>query len=401
MKYSLRMLRNIAIVLFFISALSVSGKADTIPSGFSQSLEWHLGADVGGGWVTGTSAYLRGDNPLGRRIDSSMSGDIRADFSFSPSTREGMLYKGLYQGLGIGANSFFSNSLLGSPVSAYVYQGAEIVRFNHRLWLGYEWQFGAAFGWRHKADPDDTSFKPVITPVTAHMGLMLKLHYSMTTRWQLSVGLSARHFSNGNTSIPNTGVNTLGASVGLAYTLTPSDDTRLGSVDFADNAEKRIWHFDITAFGTWRKRIVSVGELPEYELCPGKFGVLGLQLSPMRTLNRWIAVGPSLDLKWDESGGLTPYWVEGTHGDEMKFIRPPFSKQLSAGLSAHAELTMPIFSVNAGLGYDLFCPKGDVRFYQSLALKMFVSKSIFLNVGYRLGDFSVPQNLMLGLGVRL
>ena len=70
-------------------------------------------------------------------------------------------------------------------------------------------------------------------------------------------------------------------------------------------------------------------------------------------------------------------------------------------MSAHAELTMPIFSVNAGVGYDFVCPQGNQRFYQSLSLKTFVSRRLFLNVGYRLGNFKYPQNLMLGIGVRL
>lgn len=118
-------------------------------------------------------------------------------------------------------------------------------------------------------------------------------------------------------------------------------------------------------------------------------------------LNRWVAVGAAVDLQWDESAGLAPYWVEGSQDENIKFTRPPFGKQISAGLSAHAELTMPIFSINVGLGRDIFNPKGNKSFYQSLTLKTFVSRSLFLNVGYRLGNFKDPQNLMLGVGVRL
>lgn len=62
---------------------------------------------------------------------------------------------------------------------------------------------------------------------------------------------------------------------------------------------------------------------------------------------------------------------------------------------------MPIFAVNVGLGYDFLNPKGNKRFYQSLTLKTFITRNIFLNVGYRLGNFKDPQNLMLGVGVRL
>ena len=62
---------------------------------------------------------------------------------------------------------------------------------------------------------------------------------------------------------------------------------------------------------------------------------------------------------------------------------------------------MPIFCINAGLGYNILSPKGDKRFYQSLTLKTFITRSVFINVGYRLGNFKDPQNLMLGAGVRL
>ncbi len=388
-------------MLLSLTAIFPVIKADTIPSGFSLPLEWRIAAEVSGAWVPGSNEYLRGMNALGRRIDSSFSGAVRAGFSFNPSSREGMLYDGLYQGIGIGVNSFFVNSMLGTPVSAYAYQGAPIYRFTSRLWLGYEWQFGAAFGWHYHDNPDDESFKPVSTPVTAHMGLGVKLHYSVSERWQLSLGIDAHHFSNGNTSIPNAGINSLGASVEIAYTLNPSRKSPAADAAAVAEADRKHWSYDITPFGAWRKRVVTVGEPAEPSLVPGKFGVLGIQLSPMFHFNRWVAVGPALDAQWDESAGLEPYWVQGTYYENIKFVRPPFGRQLSTGLSAHAELTMPIFSVNAGLGYDFISPKGNKRFYQSLTLKAFVTKNVFLNIGYRLGDFSVPQNLMLGIGVRI
>lgn len=52
------------------------------------------------------------------------------------------------------------------------------------------------------------------------------------------------------------------------------------------------------------------------------------------------------------------------------------------------------------MGYDIVNPKGDKAFYQSLTLKTFITRHIFINTGYRLGSFKDPQNLMLGVGVR-
>lgn len=375
-------------------------QSDTVSCGFARPFTWRVGIELNPAFVPGTNAFLRGDNPEQEKVNTGFGGDIRADFSFARNTREGILYPGLYQGLGIGVNSYFAGSLLGTPVSAYVYQGAPIVNFSNRLSLGYEWQFGAAFGWQHYDELTAADNGAVSTSVTAHMGVSLKLYYKLSERWQLSVGAVGRHFSNGNTSWPNAGVNTLGGSIGVAYVFgNRGESTELATRELIADADRGRWFYDIMAYGAWRKHTVVVGG--EAELCPGRFGVVGLQLAPMRTLNRFVAVGAALDMQWDEGAGLAPYWVEGSTGDNIHFYRPPFGRQLNVGLSAHAELTMPIFAVNVGLGYDFVSPDDEKRFYQSLALKTFVTDKLFLNVGYRLGSFKTPQNLMLGIGIRL
>lgn len=367
-----------------------------------MSPQCSVGIEASPAWVPGTSGFLKGDNPEEKRINGGFSGGLRADFSFNPSTREGILYRGLYQGIGVGASTFFSSRLFGTPVSVYAYQGAPIARFSDRVWLGYEWQFGAAFGWKNfdAQTPDNNAV--ISTPVTAHMGIGLKLHYTLSERWKMTCGVAARHYSNGNTSWPNKGLNSLGATVGIEYLLNPCRETpAIRDTGIFEEADRGRWLYDIMAYGAWRKRVVNIGDPAEPQLCPGKFGIFGLQLSPLRRLNRWVSIGPSLDLQWDESAGLSPYWVEGTTGDMIRFVRPPFGKQLSVGVSVRAELTMPIFSLNGGIGFNVVNPKGDRVFYQSLNLKTFITKNIYINTGYSLGKFQDPRNLMLGVGFRL
>ncbi|MDE7346490.1 MAG: acyloxyacyl hydrolase [Muribaculaceae bacterium] len=396
-------MNRIAITIISVFLCACSGLAsDSIPSGFSRIPEWRVGIEAYPAWVPGTSGFLKGDNPEEKRINRGFSGGFRADFSFNPSTREGILYRGLYQGIGVGASTYFSSRLFGTPVSVYAYQGAPIARFSDRVWLGYEWQFGAAFGWKHfnQQTPDNNAV--ISTSVTAHMGIGLKLHYTLSERWAMTVGVAARHYSNGNTSWPNKGLNSLGATVGIEYLLNPCRETPpICNDGIFEEVDRGRWLFDLMAYGAWRKRVVNIGDPMEPQLCPGKFGVLGLQLSPLRRINRWVSIGPSLDVQWDESAGLFPYWVEGTTGDMIRFVHPSFGKQLSVGVSAHAELTMPIFTLNGGLGYDFINPKGDRAFYQTLSLKTFITRNIYINTGYSLRNFKDPRNLMLGVGFRL
>lgn len=391
--------KTIALAAFILGTLTVS--ADSIPTGFALPPQWRIGIESTPATVPGTNSFLKGQNAGETRINTSLSGDIRADFTYNPGTRTGMLYRDVYQGIGLGIRTFFADKELGTPVSAYVYQGAPIVRFGRRLHLGYEWQFGAAFGWKHY-DTDNAADNAAIgTSVTAHMGLSLKVHYALASRWMLSIGATANHFSNGNTAYPNGGVNTIGVTAGIAYTLNPQTEYRPAPAELTEEADRGKWFCDITAFGATRVRIVNVGDPAEPQLCPGHFGVAGLQVAPMRRLNRMFAVGAALDAQWDESAGIEPYWVEGSSDNDIKFYRPPFGKQINIGLSAHAELIMPIFSVNIGVGYDFISPAGDKAFYQMLTLKTFVTDRLYLNTGYRLSAFKNPQNLMLGIGLRI
>ena len=146
----------------------------------------------------------------------------------------------------------------------------------------------------------------------------------------------------------NAGVNTVGLSVGFDYILNPQPKNSGKYEQLEEEADKGRWMYDVMVYGAWRKSVVSVGDPAEAQLCPGKFGVVGMQFSPCVKFNRWVAVDsaarPSMGR---ECLSIAPYWVEGTHDEYLKFERPPLGKQISLGISAHAELTMPIFSVNA------------------------------------------------------
>lgn len=210
-----------ALCLSLGAALIATAANDSIPSGFSRPLNWRVGVEAAGAFVPGTNDFLRGDNPERKNVSASLSGAVRADFTFGHGTKERLVYKDVYQGVALGAESYFANSLLGTPVEAYVYQGAPIMRLGSRLNLAYEWRFGAALGWKHyeKGMSDDNEV--IGTSTTAMMGVGLKINYAISHRWHLSAGLQAVHFSNGNTSWPNSGVNTVGASISVSYLLSP------------------------------------------------------------------------------------------------------------------------------------------------------------------------------------
>ena len=410
-------MRNLLIIIIILATAVGPTRAD-------DHLLWRLGAEAAMGGVPRTNGFLRGDNPLSTPIGSTGALALRADFAFSPASRLGRLYPGLRQGIGLELRTFNCHDILGRPASLYIYQGAPFARLADDLTLGYEWQFGAAFGW-HRSNLTHY-LPPVSTRLTAHMALALKFTYRLSPALDLIIGPTVSHYSNGNTAYPNGGVNTVGLAMGIAWHLPASRrasaESTLGAHVGVRNAvveeaynkapgqtvenkkegqkiERRLWATEIIAYGAWRKRPISIDD--EAQMIPGHFGVAGLQVAEIRQLGRWFGAGAALTAQYDESSGLGRHWVEGTVGDNIKFTRPPVREQLSLGLSLHGELTAAIFTVSAGLGVDLIRPRAANRFFQSLALKTFLTPRLFLHTGYRIGDFRNPQNLMLGLGVRL
>lgn len=383
-----------------LGAAAADEDADTCRG--TGSIVSHLGLDMRGSYVGSSTSPLRDagsfDGTDEKVLHSAMSAHLKYAFSYAPSTRIGRLYPGAYQGVGLSVMSFADNSRIGTPVGVYLFQGAPVVRLAQRLTLDYEWNFGASFGWKKYSEDRPTANLIVGSPINAYINLGLMLHYRLAPQWAIAAGIDLTHWSNGNTAWPNPGVNAIGARAGLIY----SFNGRTSSQTLADvrDVEPVRPHFsyDIVAYGAARKRMTWING--EAELLPGRFGVAGLNFAPMYNFNRFFRAGLSADVQYDESSGLSRYWVDGTFGDDIKFRRPPFFHQVSLGFSARGELVMPIFSINAGIGYNVLGNSDTRNFYQVLALKIDIWHSCFLHIGYQLNSFHNPNNLMIGVGYR-
>ena len=317
-------------------------------------------------------------------------------FSFSPSSRQGRLYPGAWQGIGTSLNFLGNMREIGMPVSIYAFQGAPVCKLNDRLSLYYEWNFGASFGWR-KCD-GVTAYSNLIvgSDVNACININVGLRWKFSDRYALTAGIDLTHFSNGNTSFPNPGVNMAGIKVGVARSFGP-DTKESGCLPEPDSIRFRKGvRLDVTAYGAWRKRVYRGGDTPV--LLNGHFAVAGIDLAPMWRMSKIFRTGPSLDFQWDESTDLRRHYAYGTTSDDICFYSRPFFKQVCIGVSGRAELVMPIFSVNVGIGYNFIGPEETRASYELANLKVRLTERLFLNVGYQLLNFQKQNNLMLGLG---
>lgn len=365
----------------------------------------YVGLDIRPGYVFPTHYFFKGDNAAGKAISSTFAAHVKYGFKFGRGTRLGRLYPHAVQGVGISYNTFFNQREVGSPIALYIFQTSRIASLSRRLSLDYEWNFGASFGWK-KYNEDTNPYNTAIgSTVNAYMSVGLLLDWRIAPNTSLRAGVTVSHYSNGNTEYPNAGANTVGATIGVTRSFGGDKDNELDYSTPSATAQepfKRHVSYDIVAYWAMRKRAVYPPDGTP-GMAPGKFAVAGLNFTPLYNFNKNLRAGLSLDMQYDESANLAGHVAgDGSIDEDVKFYRQPFSERISVGLSARVEFVMPIFSINAGVGRNIIYKGSDTdSFYQILALKADITRNFFLHIGYELNKFKDPNNLMLGIGVRL
>ncbi|WP_337626239.1 acyloxyacyl hydrolase [Phocaeicola sp.] len=384
---------------FFCIGETLAGHAE--PDSLTHHPIHHqIGFDIRPGYVLPTKSFFEGENAQGKPINTVLSAHLKYAFRFDKDSYLGKLYPHAYQGIGIAYTSFFNPSELGNPVSVYVFQGSQIARLTPHLTLDYEWNFGASFGWKKYNETSNPYNDVVGSKINAYLNAGIYLNWQLAPQWHLTAGIETTHYSNGNSNYPNSGVNTVGGRIGLIHTFGAEKTTPKTHPQEKALLQGSPFSYDIILYGATRRRGIIWPD--ERYLVPGSFGVIGFNFNPLYRVNRYFRAGISLDAQYDESANLKNH-VAGTEHDtnQKQFYRPSFREQFAVGLSLRAELTMPIFSINLGIGRNLIYKGEDTKgFYQILALKTFVTRRAFLHVGYQLSNFRDPNNLMLGLGYR-
>ena len=355
-----------------------------------------VAVSVSAGYNLPSHGYYNGYNPLGKPIPANTAVHLEYGFGLTDATSAGRLYHGVTQGLGISALTFYSPELMGTPFCAYIFQNATIHEFKPGLSLDYSWQLGASCGW------NQTDLIASRWNISVNVGLLLS--WDISPEWTLGLGPEFTHYSNGDTAYPNGGANLMNLKVGLTSHVVPnmSSNDRNHIVEYESQLSRKSFservHYDLLLTGGWRAGKVS---RDIYAVINRPFPCFGMNFMPMYQLNRNFSVGASLDLLADRSANLYDIVFEEGSRDVSSFRQPALYEQMAAGLSVRGDITMPIFTVGAGVGAFVLGNGYSLRgLYTVFTLKTFVSERLFLNVTYRLSALNYTHNLMYGLGWR-
>ena len=364
--------------------------ANATSPGWCDSLHHRVSVEV-------RPAYHMASHYVMRNQPSTLSLHARYSFSFSPESRMGGLFPTAYQGVGVAAYTYWNHDLMGTPMAAYIFQGARIADLTPTLSVGYEWNLGYSWGW-HANDAMNSRGNVMIN-------VAIPFAWRVGDRWELSFTPDFTHFSNGDTHFSNAGSNMFGLRIGATYLfnteriaasarrfIAPSNT--LINKSFAKHVT-----YDIIVYGGWRADRFMEGGTFFY--IDKALPIGGVNFQPTYHLNDYFGVGASLDVQLDSSLNLYG-GVKDEVGNTIAYMRPSLWEQTEVGLSLRGEISAPIFSVGVGIGVNMHDVGYDMsRFYTTFSLKAHITHQLFLYVGYRFNSTQYTHNLMYGIGIRL
>ncbi|WP_295935606.1 acyloxyacyl hydrolase [uncultured Alistipes sp.] len=381
-------------------SLAVSTVQETSASLPGKRIMHSVGIGIRPEYILPTNDFVRGDNYARKSIAGAISAHLRYSFGFAPGTVREQMYSGVYQGIGAAYYSLQNKKEVGAPAVIYLFQGARIAQINPRASFNYEWNLGLSYG----LEPFDDYSNPYNDMIGSKLNIYLHagvyFNWMVAPRLDFRAGIAFSHFSSGNTHLPNKGMNILGLQLGLQYNFGRTDNPAGVQYRSARPAFMRHFSYDLVLFGGWRPQGVEIGDDDFYS--PHSYGLGGFNFEAMYNFNRLFRLGASLDAVYNGSANV--YAIENpvsTGG--YSFRSPPLAEQITVGLSVRAELVMPYFTLGVGSGVNFVHKgRGQERFYQLLTLKVAVTRSSFLYLGYCLQNFETPNPnyLMLGAGFR-
>lgn len=357
-----------------------------------------IAVDAKGGWVFPTNDFVSGEN----KIPYYSSFSLKYGFGSKGDTWQDKAYGMPYYGLGFYSGNFLRKKDLGLPFALYLFQGATIRRFNPRWSLNYEWNLGMSFNWKSYDPFDNPNNVALGSSVNVYVAGSMYMKWRMNDAFDLNMGLSLTHFSNGAYRLPNKGLNLVAPYLELVYNINrPQLSTLLSSDLMPPEMEKHIVHDLLFNITSRQIRFDTTGTGLPSRYIDRQFKVFGLGYAPMIVNSYKYRWGPSMEVVYDESSGARA-WREKHPVDGLYYDRVELGDvwdRFSIGLSMKGEVTMPHISIFANFGYNLLHGnKYDYRFYQIMGVKGYLKDNLFGTFGIRASRFSKAQYLYWSLG---
>jgi hypothetical protein len=277
-----------------------------------------------------------------------------------------------YPEIGVGlSHNYLTSKSLGDPTAFYAFINLPLSS-GSKLKLDLGMNFGLAWGINPYSEQNIQNIA-IGSKCAAYVSMNLNTSFQIFDNLDLLLSAGGYHYSNGNTSKPNKGLNLLGAETGLRYS-------------FARTAKKINTRpvkplkksSSIMAFGSW-------GTKKEATYSP-RYSAGTLSVGYYQTFSHKSRFSAGFDLFYDES---VLYFTQK---------ETTLKNTLAAGIFGGHELTFANLSIVTQIGVYLRNPNpNDPFYYERLGLRYIIAKRIIPSMTIRAHELKVDF-VELGMG---
>jgi hypothetical protein len=340
---------------------------------------------------------LVGENDLPPDINQVMGGNIEVGWQTAGRNVYDRIMGYPAFGFGFLTYGYPQTGTLGKPNAFYMFLNSPIKRWDR--WA-FNWilRLGMSYNW----EPSDAVFNTGHLALGSFRNLYIaggfEGQYLFGERSSIAAGFKFSHFSNGQSSLPNAGMNLLTPHVSYKYDLNGGARPAYARNKPGEFDDKSMEYYFTIGSGIRQVFFTKAGSalVPQVGV---SYPVYNLSVAAQYHYTWAGKFGGGLDfIYW---GAYDPdYTVD--QGGIVKAVEHPFADHLQLGVFVSYEFVLANFSIYAQPGYRIIRKEYKNMppdFYQHLALKYHVN-DLILGVAIRAVNFGQAEYIEWNIGYR-
>lgn len=336
------------------------------------------------GWVVPTNGFLGGNNSSNTPISQMYVASLRFVKHTSGDKYWHQLYDYPSFGVGVSGAAFNVPNQLGEPSTLYAFLSKPIVQRGKYSLFG-DYSVGITYNWLHftTEHPERTAMGAA---ASCYLDASFVLKRQMGKNFDLGLGLSFSHYSNGAIKRPNHGVNVLSAKLSVDYfpkgkvqhTILPLPDFEGHIID--------LWSGFV---GSHNFLTVLSSSVVDEPYISRSYFVCGIDRRVLWRFNLKHSLGVGIGVGYDQYVGTSyrvfsrkPYFYEINHADRLNF-------------SAYISYEYRIHRLGIVLEPGIYLYKNKLDesrpLFQRVGLRYYMKNSCFFGANLRAAQFSVAQ----------
>ncbi|HAH23185.1 MAG TPA: hypothetical protein DCL77_05405 [Prolixibacteraceae bacterium] len=300
-------------------------------------------------------------------------------------------------GIGIYSARFPDNKGFGTPIAFYGIFKAPFKRWN-KFSLNYEAAFGFTFNWE-PFNPSENNYNISLgSTESVFIDLGANVNYTLSPHFDLGLGYSFTHFSNGALKSPNFGLNTFSPKITLEYRIKriPLNVSKRQIPPFIRNTS-----VDFSIFGGEKNVLYKGNDVDTVRKYNGVYyPVYGFTTVVNRQVNYKSKLGIGMCLSYDGSYNSSVFVENGVPESKEAFQ----GNKLSLSVFPSYELVINKLSVVIQPGFYVLrkhSTNKEPSTYQRLGLHYQLGSHLFAGVNLRAYNYHVSDFLEWTLGYQL